>query len=276
MVVPSAAAASFDAAMTPPLTRSSVPLTWPRARVRSRKCETEAIEGSASPRNPSVTIAARSSARRILLVAWRSSASRASSGAIPSPSSSTRTCFLPPSSTWIAIRVAPASIAFSTSSLTTEAGRSTTSPAAIWLARSSGRRWTLAMARSPRGLDPAPRAREADRHGQEPVEAVAQRLHVVGDADEMIVDVAEPEGDVGADVDELAPGQALDDRALRRRVVPQVERLAAEGEHVADGRRRRLLEHLPFGVGRALDEPFDRRAVAVDERVRDPVEQRDR
>ena len=33
------------------------------------------------------------------------------------------------------IRVAPASSAFSTSSLTTEAGRSTTSPAAIWLAR---------------------------------------------------------------------------------------------------------------------------------------------
>jgi hypothetical protein len=31
---------------------------------------------------------------------------------------------------------APASSAFSTSSLTTEAGRSTTSPAAIWLARS--------------------------------------------------------------------------------------------------------------------------------------------
>ena len=36
--------------------------------------------------------------RRILLVACRSIASRASSGSIPSPSSSTRTCFLPPSS----------------------------------------------------------------------------------------------------------------------------------------------------------------------------------
>ena len=46
--------------------------------------------GSASPRNPSVRIAARSSATRILLVACRSTASRASSGAMPSPSSSTR------------------------------------------------------------------------------------------------------------------------------------------------------------------------------------------
>ena len=67
----------------------------------------------------------------ILLVACRSSASRASSGSIPSPSSSTRISFLPPSSTATAMRRAPASSAFSTSSLTTDAGRSTTSPAAI-------------------------------------------------------------------------------------------------------------------------------------------------
>src|SRR4051794_3267702 len=40
----------------------------------------------------------------------------------------------------MAMRLAPASMAFSTSSLTTDAGRSTTSPAAIWLARSAGRR----------------------------------------------------------------------------------------------------------------------------------------
>ena len=52
----------------------------PRARVLSVRCETEAIDGSASPRNPSVAIAARSDGTRILLVACRSSASRASSG----------------------------------------------------------------------------------------------------------------------------------------------------------------------------------------------------
>src|SRR5262249_1339743 len=62
---------------------------------------------------------------------------------LPSPSSSTRTSFLPPSSMWIASRRAPASTAFSTSSLMTEAGRSTTSPAAIWLASSGERRLIL-------------------------------------------------------------------------------------------------------------------------------------
>ena len=40
----------------------------------------------------------------------------------------------PPPSTSIRTRVAPASSEFSSSSLTTDAGRSTTSPAAIWLA----------------------------------------------------------------------------------------------------------------------------------------------
>ena len=35
-------------------TRSSVPVTAPRGRVRSRNRETEAIDGNASPRNPSV------------------------------------------------------------------------------------------------------------------------------------------------------------------------------------------------------------------------------
>ena len=91
----------------PPLTRISVPVALPRARVRSMKCDTDAMLGSASPRNPSVRIAPRSSGLAILLVAWRSIASRASSGSIPSPSSSTRSSFLPPSSIVTAIRVAP-------------------------------------------------------------------------------------------------------------------------------------------------------------------------
>ena len=83
----------------------------PRARVRSVKCETDAMLGSASPRKPSVANRRRGRRRRrILLVACRSIASRASSGAIPSPSSSTRSSFLPPSSTAIAMRRAPASM----------------------------------------------------------------------------------------------------------------------------------------------------------------------
>src|SRR5438270_11525306 len=59
---------------------------------------------------------------------------------MPVPSSVTRTRLRPPA--WIStvIRVAPASREFSTSSLTTLAGRSTTSPAAIWFATCSGKR----------------------------------------------------------------------------------------------------------------------------------------
>src|SRR5208282_1323838 len=41
------------------------------------------------------------------------------------------------------MRVEPASSAFSSNSFTTDAGRSTTSPAAIWLATLSGRTWIL-------------------------------------------------------------------------------------------------------------------------------------
>ena len=66
-----------------------------------------------------------------LLVAWRSRASLASSGDMPEPSSVTTIRAAPPPWTSTRTRRAPASTEFSTSSLTTEAGRSTTSPAAI-------------------------------------------------------------------------------------------------------------------------------------------------
>jgi len=50
---------------------------------------------------------------------------------MPIPSSATSTRVLPPFSSVMRTWRAPASSAFSTSSFTTEAGRSTTSPAAI-------------------------------------------------------------------------------------------------------------------------------------------------
>src|SRR5581483_7701510 len=58
---------------------------------------------------------------------------------MPWPSSMTRIMRLPPDSTSTRMVFAPASRAFSSNSLTTEAGRSTTSPAAILLATDSGR-----------------------------------------------------------------------------------------------------------------------------------------
>src|SRR5882762_3548290 len=98
------------------------------------------MEGSASPRNPWVAMACRSDSARSFEVAWRSRARSASSGDMPSPLSRTRMSCLPPASISTVTVEAPASSAFSTSSLTTDAGRSTTSPAAILLTRSSGSR----------------------------------------------------------------------------------------------------------------------------------------
>src|SRR5260370_37319296 len=92
-------------------------------------------------------MAKSSSLLRSLLVACRWRLSSASSRAMPLPSSRTRTSRRPPSSNSTSMRVAPASSAFSTSSFTTAAGRSITSPAAIWFASVSGNRWMRATAR---------------------------------------------------------------------------------------------------------------------------------
>ena len=54
MSVPSGAPVSRTSAVRPASTLISVPLISPRARVRSRNRDTEAMDGSASPRNPSV------------------------------------------------------------------------------------------------------------------------------------------------------------------------------------------------------------------------------
>jgi hypothetical protein len=57
---------------------------------------------------------------------------------MPHPLSSTRISFLPPWTMETEILVLPASMLFSINSFTTAEGRSTTSPAAIWLQRISG------------------------------------------------------------------------------------------------------------------------------------------
>ena len=116
-----------------------VPHSPPGTRVVRVTNDTAPMEASASPRNPRVPMAARSSWVLILLVAWRKKAVGQSSGCMPPPLSVTRMELKPPSVISTVMAVAPASRAFSTSSFTTEAGRSTTSPAAIWLAKAGGR-----------------------------------------------------------------------------------------------------------------------------------------
>ena len=57
------------------------------------------MDGSASPRKPSVAMESRSFTSRSLLVAWRSKASMASSRSMPQPSSAMRISRRPPVST---------------------------------------------------------------------------------------------------------------------------------------------------------------------------------
>ena len=75
----------------------------------------------------------RSSTEEILLVEWRRKARDTSSGGMPQPLSVTRMKEMPPSRISTVTAVALASMAFSRSSFTTEAGLSITSPAAILL-----------------------------------------------------------------------------------------------------------------------------------------------
>ena len=143
--VPGASPQSRTSLIFPPSMRISVPARAPCSRVARRKRETLAMLGSASPRNPKVITLARSSLLFSLLVAWRSSESRASSRDMPQPSSITLINAAPPRSASTSTRFAPASRLFSTSSLITEAGRSMTSPAATCDARASDITWILPM-----------------------------------------------------------------------------------------------------------------------------------
>ncbi len=134
IVVPSGQPHSFTSCILPPEIVTSVPMSLARVRVRNVNLETDAMEARASPRKPRVDMCSMSSTSLILLVAWRSAAIMASSRGMPQPSSETLMRLRPPAVTTMSTRVAPASTAFSSNSLTTEAGRSTTSPAAILFA----------------------------------------------------------------------------------------------------------------------------------------------
>ena len=129
MTVPGFVARGRTSDTVPPVTEISKPFSEPGTRLRMLSLETDPIEGNASPRNPSELMSSNRSS--IFEVQCRSIARRNSSLVIPQPLSMTRINALPPDAVAISIRVAPASIAFSTSSLITLEGRSTTSPAAI-------------------------------------------------------------------------------------------------------------------------------------------------
>ena len=130
MTVPGAIPAGSNGFFAPSSTEIRIP-SESSVRLDTRSSLTIPILASASPLNPSVWIALRSVAAASLLVACRVTANSNSSAGIPPPSSITEIRSNPPLSISTRIRLEPASMLFSTNSLTTCAGRSTTSPAAI-------------------------------------------------------------------------------------------------------------------------------------------------
>jgi hypothetical protein len=137
--VPTAPEAGLGLPNVAPSTSTTAAPCISAVRLRSDIRDTLAMDAKASPRNPSVAMRSRSVVSAILLVAWGERARCSSASGMPQPSSVMRMSSIPPCSRSRVMRVAPASSAFSVSSFTTLAGRSTTSPAAIWLATSVGR-----------------------------------------------------------------------------------------------------------------------------------------
>ena len=123
----------------------------PAVMVVTVRLATKLMLASASPRNPNVATASRSSNVRSLDVVWRSHRMDISSSRIPHPSSVTCSSLLPPSRTVTVIDLDPASREFSSISFRAEAGRWITSPAATRFTTSGeSRTMGLGLMASPR------------------------------------------------------------------------------------------------------------------------------
>ena len=133
MLVPFCEPASPFSITSPPSTTILCPILSSSLFVINSTLEIAATLANASPLNPIDLTVSKSSAVLILLVACLSNANSKSSSAIPQPLSIILIFFIPPFCTSTSILVASASIEFSINSFTTDAGRSITSPAAIWL-----------------------------------------------------------------------------------------------------------------------------------------------
>ena len=130
IVVPRRRAASRTSLISPPITRITVPAPSAGA-VSTSSSDTEAIAGSASPRKPKLRTPTRSSAAWIFEVAWRCEREHGVLALHPAAIIGDADARAAAVVHAMSIVVAPASSEFSTSSFTTDAGRSTTSPAAI-------------------------------------------------------------------------------------------------------------------------------------------------
>jgi len=134
-VVPSRPLTGSEGSFCPPsvFRRNALGAPWGRLVIDKRA--TEAIEASASPRKPKLVTDSRSENDAIFDVACRANASGNSATSMPRPSSATCISTAPPPTSSTSMARAPPSTAFSSNSLSAAAGRSMTSPAAIWLTR---------------------------------------------------------------------------------------------------------------------------------------------
>ena len=130
-VVPSGTPTSSKLFSSPPSITYLIPVRSPFVLVISSTWPTAAILDNASPLKPKDETDTKSSADIILLVEWRRNAIFTSFFSIPHPLSVILIKPIPPSLISTVTAVDFASIAFSKSSFTTDAGRSITSPAAI-------------------------------------------------------------------------------------------------------------------------------------------------
>lgn len=125
------AGAVVNIILDPPSMTYFVPRSLSFVLVITSVLVTAAMLDNASPLNPNDAICDRSSTVSILLVECRRNALFTSSFGIPHPLSRILIKEIPPSLISTVTDVEPASMAFSTSSFTIEAGLSITSPAAI-------------------------------------------------------------------------------------------------------------------------------------------------
>ena len=137
MEVPRAAPVPSSFKNFPPSTTSKLP-TSEASLVINVTCAISEMLASASPLNPREPMAKISFTSTIFDVACRVKQSLASSLFIPTPLSTILILERPAPSIVISIEFAFASMEFSINSLTTEAGRSITSPAAILFISDSG------------------------------------------------------------------------------------------------------------------------------------------
>ena len=136
------------APFTPASTRMDDPVAASAVRVVIASRATAPMEGSASPRKPRVAMANRSPSGQLRGGVALDREFEILGRSCRAPSSTTRISRRPPASTVTSMVPAPASMAFSTSSLTAAAGRSTTSPAAMRSTRMGSRRRTWLMVSS--------------------------------------------------------------------------------------------------------------------------------